>query len=87
MVGKSQSDKNQQEKRVNQLPSVVNQQVTVSLTEGEPKQKEKQNNTTMMSKTVGNCGNIALRTIPVYLKSGNRKLKVNALLVLKPINR
>ena len=34
----------------------------------------------MMSKEVSDCGNIALRTIPVYLKSGNRKLKVNALL-------
>ena len=34
----------------------------------------------MMSKEVSVCGNIALRTIPVYLKSGNRKLKVNALL-------
>ena len=79
-VGKGQSDQHQQEKRVNQLPSVINQQVAVSPTEGEPKQKEKQNNTTIMSKTVGNCGNIALTTIPVYPKSGNRKLKVNALL-------
>ena len=35
----------------------------------------------MMSDTFENCGNIALRTIlPVYLKSGNQKLKVNALL-------
>ena len=34
----------------------------------------------MMSDTFENCGNIALRTIPVYPKSGNRKLKVNALL-------
>ena len=28
-------------------------------------------------------GTIALRTIPVYLKNGTRKIKVNALLVLK----
>ena len=34
----------------------------------------------MMSDTVENCGNVALRTILLYLKSGNRKLKVNALL-------
>ena len=34
----------------------------------------------MMSDTVENCGNIALRTIPVHLKNGNQKLKVNALL-------
>ena len=80
LVGKGQSDQRQQEKRVNQLPSVVTQQVEAFPTEGETKQKEKQNNTTMMSKTVGNCGNVALRTVPVYLKSGNRKLKVNALL-------
>ena len=35
---------------------------------------------TMMSKSIIDCGSIALRTLPVYLKSGNRKLKVNALL-------
>ena len=34
----------------------------------------------MMSKSIIDCGSIALRTVPVYLKSGNRKLKVNALL-------
>ena len=34
----------------------------------------------MMSDTFENCGNIALRTISVYPKSGNRKLKVKALL-------
>ena len=62
------------------MPSIVTQQVEASPTEGETKQKEKQNNTTMMSKRVGNCGNIALRTVPVYLKNGNQKLKVNALL-------
>ena len=36
-------------------------------TEGEPKQKDNQKNTTMKSDTVENCGNIALRIIPVYL--------------------
>ena len=34
----------------------------------------------MMSDTFENCGNIALRTIPVYPKSGTGNLKVNALL-------
>ena len=40
-------------------------------------QKVEQNNTTMVTETTGN---IALRTIPVYIKNGNRKLQVNALL-------
>ena len=78
--GKGQADKRKQEKRQNQQSSNVAHQGAVSSTEGESKQKEQQNNTTMMSKEVSVCGNIALRTIPVYLKSGNRKLKVNALL-------
>ena len=62
-------------------------------TEGEQKlieQRVKQPDmTTMMTETTGN---IALRTIPVYIKNGNRKLQVNALLddalqqALKPIN-
>ena len=29
---------------------------------------------------MGFTGNIALRTIPVYLKNGNKRLRVNALL-------
>ena len=33
-----------------------------------------------MSETIDSMGNMALKTIPVYLKSGNQKLKVNALL-------
>ena len=51
-----------------------------SSSEGEQKsnnQKARQQDTTMMSETTGN---IALRTVPVYIKNGNRKLKVNALL-------
>ena len=50
-------------------------------TEGEQKlieQRVKQPDmTTMMTETTGN---VALRTIPVYIKNGNRKLQVNALL-------
>ena len=78
--GKGHADKRKQEKRQNQQSSNVAHQGAVSPTEGESKQKEQQNNTTMMSKEVSVFGNIALRTIPVYLKSGNQKLKVNALL-------
>lgn len=77
--GKSQGDKCHQEKNVNQLPSTTRKNI-VTPTEGESEQKEKREDTTMMSETVESCGNIALRTIPVYLKSGNRRLKVNALL-------
>ena len=77
---KGQEDKFQQGQNVNQSSSEISHKAVVSSTEGEPKQKDNQKNTTMMSDTVENCGNIALRTIPVYLKSGNRKLKVSALL-------
>ena len=48
--------------------------------EGEQKQNEqraRQPDTTMMTETTGN---IALRTVPVYIKSGNQKMQVNALL-------
>ena len=55
--------------------------ITKSLIEAEKKQKEQkveQSDTTMVTETTGN---IALRTIPVYIKNGNRKLQViNALL-------
>ena len=80
---KSQDNKFQQGQNVNQRQNVNQSPSEISVvpsTEGEPKQKDNQKNTTMMSDTFENCGNIALRTIPVYLKSGNRKLKVNALL-------
>ena len=53
---------------------------TKSSTEAEKKLNEKrveQNDMTMVTETTGN---IALRTIPVYIKNGNRKLQVNALL-------
>ena len=40
-------------------------------------QKVEQNDTTMMIEITGT---IALRTIPVYIRNGNRKLQVNALL-------
>lgn len=52
-------DKCQQEKSPNKLPNAASHKTT----EGELKQKEKQDNTTMMSKTVESIGNIALRTI------------------------
>ena len=34
----------------------------------------------MMSETSKTMGNVALRTVTVYLKNGDRKLKINALL-------
>ena len=34
----------------------------------------------MMSETSKTMGNVALRTVSVYLKNGDRKLKINALL-------
>ena len=77
---KGQEDKFQQGQNVNQSSSEISHKAVVSSTKGEPKQKDNQKITTMMSDTVENCGNIALRTIPVYLKSDNRKLKVNTLL-------
>ena len=40
-------------------------------------QRAKQHDTTMV---IGTTGNIALRTVPVYLKNGNKRLQVNALL-------
>ena len=33
-----------------------------------------------MSKTSKSMGNVSLRTVTVYLKNGDRKLKINALL-------
>ena len=65
---KGQEDKFQQGQNVNQSSSEISHKAVVSSTEGEPKQKDNQKNTTMMSDTVENCVNIALRTIPVYLK-------------------
>ena len=76
-LSKGESGKYQQEKNMNKLQGAISHEVPASPDEEEFKHW---NDTTMMSKSVGNCGNIALRTIPVYLKSGNQKLKVNALL-------
>ena len=52
--------------------------------EGEPKDQTDQLNdtytTVIQPSTAHTSGTIALRTIPVYLKNGTRKIKVNALL-------
>ena len=37
----------------------------------------------MLSETSKRMGNVALRTVSVYLKNGDRKLKINALLSTK----
>ena len=91
--GQSNKGQLQQEKDKSQLCN-PSHEASVSHIEGESEKKEKQRdvtmmlelekkekqkNTTMMSETVDNLG-VALRTVPVYLKSGNRRLKVNALL-------
>ena len=41
---------------------------------------DKNEDATMMSETSKTMGNVALRTVSVYLKNGDRKLKINALL-------
>ena len=61
----------------------------VSITEGETVVKTenttheaivKTDKITMMSNTFTRVGNVALRTVSVYIKSGGRELKINALL-------
>ena len=61
----------------------VNQSVNPSKTTGlssEGETADKNEDATMMSKTSKTMGNVALRTVSVYLKNGDRKLKINALL-------
>ena len=76
----SQGDQCKQEKGQYRVWNNISSQSVVSPTEKESKENKQQNDTTMMSRSIIDCGSIALRTVPVYLKSGNRKLKVNALL-------
>ena len=48
--------------------------------EGEPKATSDPSQNESYTTITTNPGTIALRTIPVYLRNGNRKIKVNALL-------
>ena len=61
----------------------VNQSVNSSKTTGlssEGETADKNEDATMMSETSKRMGNVALRTVSVYLRNGDRKLKNNALL-------
>jgi len=53
----------------------IQEQIVDSPREGDNNQVQQDS-----SYVTGSMGGVALRTIPVYLKNGNKKLKVNALL-------
>ena len=56
----------------NQVSNNVSSQSVVYPTEREYKENEQQKTTTIMSKLIiSNCGSIAFRAVPLYLKSGN----------------
>ena len=65
----------QQQKHVDVNPSV---KTAGLISEGET--ADRNEDATMMSETSKTMGNVALRTVTVYLKNGDRKLKINALL-------
>ena len=67
----SQGDQCKQEKGQYRVSNNISSQSVVSPTEKESKENQQQNDTTMMSNSIIDCGSIALRTVPVYLKSGN----------------
>ena len=62
------------------VSSSSQQQLSSSATEGEHLQRNFATQTTMVCSKSDVKGATALRTIPVILKNGRRKLKVNALL-------
>ena len=69
-------DKRQPQNRPQQVSNVaLSDKDTVE--ESKEVQDQSKSDATLLSETQGN---VALRTIPVYLTSGKRKLKVNALL-------
>ena len=67
-VGRKKSEKDEQVEQ------------TGSSREGDQKAEKKVTISTEATLVTGFNGNIALRTIPVYLKNGNKKLRANALL-------
>ena len=69
------NDVPQQQKHVDVNPSV---KTAGLISEGE--NADGNEDATMMSETSKTMGNVALRTVTVYLKNGDRKLKINALL-------
>ena len=68
----------QQKKNVDVNQSPNSSKTTGLSSEGET--ADKNEDVTMMSETSKTIGNVALRTVSVYLKNGDRKLKINALL-------
>ena len=68
----------QQKKNVDDNQSVNSSKTTGLSSEGET--ADKNEDATMMSETSKTMGNVALRTVSVYLKNGDCKLKINALL-------
>ena len=58
----------------------VNQSVRTAGLISEGETADRNEDATMMSETSKTMGNVALRTVTVYLKNGDRKLKINALL-------
>ena len=76
-VNKNSSDL-RKKKNVDDNQSVNSSKTTGLSSEGET--ADKNEDATMMSETSKTMGNVALRTVSVYLKNGDRKLKINALL-------
>ena len=58
---------------------VASEKTICAPNEGEPKATSDPGQNESYTTITTNPGTIALRTIPVYLRNGNRKVKVNAL--------
>ena len=73
-------DKNgaQQQKSTNTNQGILSSKGDVSPIEGE--NADRNVDTTMVAEASKRMGNVALRTVSVYLRNGDRKLKINALL-------
>ena len=68
----------QQKKNIDVNQSANSSKTTGLSSEGET--ADKNEDATKMSETSKTMGNVTLRTVSVYLKNGDRKLKINALL-------
>ena len=73
-------DKNgaQQQKSTNTNQGILSSKGDISPIEGE--NADRNVDTTMVAEASKRMGNVALRTVSVYLRNGDRKLKINALL-------
>ena len=76
---KQTKHQNKLQRKPEQVTSVAVSNKNIVIDKEEPKQVQVQEDSeaTLLPET---HGNVALRIVPVYLMSGNRKLKVNALL-------